>query len=226
MTPEQGVRDTLTTIAIDGPAASGKGTLARRLADRFGLNYLDTGLTYRAVAAAMIAGGNSLDDAQAAVAAARKVDLATLDREVLSAHGVGEAASRVAVMPQVRAVLVERQREFAMRPPGAVLDGRDIGTVVAPDALVKLFVTAEIDERARRRLLEIQARGGAGTHESVHADLARRDGRDAGRAVAPLAKADDAHLLDTTGMDIETAFRKAVDIINQAKAERIRGARP
>lgn len=207
-------------IAIDGPAASGKGTLGRRLAQRFALRYLDTGLTYRAVAARLIEEDRRLDDTKAAVDAASALDPEALDRGVLSTHEIGEAASLVAVMPEVRARLVERQREFAEVPPGAVLDGRDIGTVVAPDALVKLFVTADVTERARRRADQATTQGEGTDYVTVLADLRRRDRRDATRAVAPLTRAEDAHLLDTTGMDIETAFRTAVDIVNRALAER------
>jgi cytidylate kinase len=205
-------------IAIDGPAASGKGTLGRRLAGHFGLPYLDTGLTYRAVAARLMAQGSQLDDADAALLAAETIDFETMDRTALSAHGIGEAASLVAVIPQVRRHLAARQRAFATRATGAVLDGRDIGTVVAPRAEVKLFVTATVEARARRRADEAAARGDAADYAKVLADLRRRDKRDASRAVAPLAQAADAHLLDTTGMDIETAFRAAVDIVERAQA--------
>jgi len=207
-------------IAIDGPAASGKGTLGRRLAERLALNYLDTGLTYRAVAARLMKDGRSLDDTPAAVEAASALDPTMLDRGALSTHAIGEAASLVAAMPEVRARLVERQREFAETPPGAVLDGRDIATVVAPEAAVKLFVTADISERARRRTDEARARGEEADYATVLADLQRRDSRDSTRAVAPLRQAGDAHLLDTTGMDIEAAFRAAVDIVNRVLAER------
>jgi cytidylate kinase len=207
-------------IAIDGPAASGKGTLARLLAIHYGLRHLDTGLTYRAVGAALLAAGRSLDDVGNAVAEAERLDLAGLDRDRLSAQHLGEAASRIAVLPEVRTALVKLQRAFALEPPGAVLDGRDIGTVVLPDAAVKLYVTADLAARAKRRTAEIGARGALPDYESVLADLQRRDARDAGRAVAPLKTAEDAYLLDTTGMDIETAFRAAVDIVERARAER------
>lgn len=200
-------------IAIDGPAASGKGTLARRLAARFGLRHLDTGLTYRAVAAAMLAAGADLDDAGRAADFAETVDLSELDRATLSAHGIGEAASRIAVVPAVRRALVERQKSFAAAPPGAVLDGRDIGTVVCPQADVKFYVTASRTVRARRRYEEIRAGGGSLDLEAVYDDLARRDARDSARSDSPLAKADDAHLLDTSDLDIETALSKAVDIV-------------
>lgn len=205
-------------IAIDGPAGAGKGTMARRLADHFHLNLLDTGLTYRAVAHRMLEEGLDLGDADAAVAAARAVDFGRLDRELLSRHAVGEAASRVAVIPPLRRILVDRQREFSRRPPGAVLDGRDIGTVVCPDAPVKLYVTATAATRARRRLAEIEARGGAGDYGSILQDIERRDARDMERADSPLRPADDAHLLDTSEMDIETAFQAARTLVEQAMA--------
>jgi cytidylate kinase len=172
------------------------------------------------VAAALMDKNQPLNDAAGAVAAASALELDALDRARLADHGIGEAASRIAVIPEVRAALVERQRAFALGPPGAVLDGRDIGTVVLPDATVKLYVTADPATRASRRTAEIKAQGGTGDYDAVLADLERRDARDAGRAVAPLAVADDAHLLDTSGMDIETAFRAAVDIVELAKAER------
>jgi cytidylate kinase len=205
-------------IAIDGPAASGKGTLARRLAAHYGLRHLDTGLTYRAVAAALLARGLPLGDEAVAVATARNLDLARLDRDVLSAHEIGEAASRIAVLPALREELVQLQRRFASEPPGAVLDGRDIGTVVCPNADVKLFATASPRERARRRTAELQGKGKPADFDKVLADLERRDQRDAGRTVAPLKAADDAHLLDTSEMDIEAAFKAAVDIVDRVHA--------
>lgn len=205
-------------IAIDGPAASGKGTLARRLADHYGLRHLDTGLTYRAVAAALLARGLPLGDEAVAVATARNLDLSRLDRDVLSAHEIGEAASRIAVLPGLREELVQAQRRFAQEPPGAVLDGRDIGTVVCPDADVKLYVVASAAERARRRTQELLSKGQEAEYARVLADLERRDQRDAGRAVAPLKPADDADLLDTSEMDIETAFKAAVDIVDSVHA--------
>lgn len=205
-------------IAIDGPAASGKGTLARRLADYYGLRHLDTGLTYRAVAAALLARGLPLGDEAVAVATARNLDLSRLDRDVLSAHEIGEAASRIAVLPGLREELVRLQRRFAQEPPGAVLDGRDIGTVVCPDADVKLYVVASASERARRRTQELISKGQEADYARVLADLERRDRRDAGRAVAPLKPADDADLLDTSEMDIETAFKAAVDIVDNVNA--------
>ncbi|ADZ72602.1 (d)CMP kinase [Polymorphum gilvum] len=203
-------------IAIDGPAASGKGTLARRLAAHFGLRHLDTGLTYRAVAAALLANGLPLGDEAVAVEIARHLDLGVMDRSVLSAHEIGEAASRIAVLPGLREELVRLQRAFAHIPPGAVLDGRDIGTVVCPDAAVKLFVTAAAEARARRRTDEMLANGTEADFASVLEDLRRRDERDASRSVAPMKPAADAHLLDTTEMDIEAAFQAAVDIVSAA----------
>ncbi|MCR4266352.1 (d)CMP kinase [Nitratireductor sp. ZSWI3] len=202
------------TIAIDGPAASGKGTLARRLAAHYGLRHLDTGLTYRGVAKALLDAGLPLDNEGTAEKAARALDLATLDRSVLSAHGVAEAASKVAVMPAVREVLVDKQRAFAAAPPGAVLDGRDIGTVVCPDAMVKLYVIASPEVRATRRWREIEAGGGTADYAGILADIKRRDARDTERAASPLRPAEDAHLLDTSEMDIETAFRAARAIID------------
>ena len=208
------------TIAIDGPAGAGKGTLARRLADHYRLNLLDTGLTYRAVAYALIQHALPLDNVSAAETAARQVDLAKLDRAVLSAHAVGEAASKVAVFPTVRRILVEKQRAFATTPPGAVLDGRDIGTVVCPDADIKLYVTASAEVRARRRLAEIESIGGSANFTEILADIVRRDERDMGRADSPLKPAADAHLLDTSEMAIEAAFLAAMAIIDDALARR------
>jgi cytidylate kinase len=201
-------------IAIDGPAASGKGTLARRLAEHFGLRHLDTGLTYRAVAHRLLQHGLPLENLSAAETAARQIDLESLDRAVLSRHEVGEAASKIAVMPTVRRILVEKQRAFAEQAPGAVLDGRDIGTVVCPGAQVKLFVTASAQVRARRRHSEMP--DGDAAFETVLADIERRDARDMGRADSPLRPAPDAHLLDTSQMDIETAFSAAKMIIDDA----------
>ena len=209
-------------IAIDGPAGAGKGTMARRLADHYRLNLLDTGLTYRAVAHRMLAAGLPLDDEAVAIEAARGVDLGRLDREALSAHAVGEAASRVAVIPEVRRILVDKQRAFARLLPGSVLDGRDIGTVVCPDAAVKLYVTASADVRARRRLAEIEARGGTAELARILDDIRRRDERDMGRADSPLRPAADAHLLDTSEMDIEAAFLAAKDIVDRVLDARSR----
>ena len=205
-------------IAIDGPAASGKGTLARRLAARYGLRHLDTGLTYRAVAAQLLETGHDLNDARRAVETAAVLDVDHLDRSRLAAQEIGEAASQIAVISQVREALARRQRAFALVPPGAVLDGRDIGTVVLPDADAKLYVTADPTTRATRRAAEIRARGGGDDFAAVLADLIRRDARDAGRTVAPLAKAPDAHELDTTNMEVDEVFQAALAIVEAVRS--------
>ena len=205
-------------IAIDGPAAAGKGTLSRQIAEAYGFHHLDTGLTYRATAKALLDAGLPLDDEAVAEKMARDVELAGLDRDVLSAHEIGEAASRIAVMPAVRRALVEAQQAFAKRRPGTVLDGRDIGTVVCPDAPVKLYVTASADVRANRRYEEIVAKGGEAEYDEIFADVKKRDERDMGRADSPLKPADDAHLLDTSEMDIEAAFLAAKAIIDGVMA--------
>lgn len=207
-------------IALDGPAASGKGTLARRIAAHYGFRHLDTGLTYRATAKALLDARLPLDDEATAARVAGEVDLSRLDRSVLSVHGIGEAASRIAVMPAVRRALVAAQRRFAEMPPGAVLDGRDIGTVVCPDATVKLYVTAAPETRAQRRYDEIRVGGTDADYDQILADLRRRDARDMGRTDSPLRPAEDAHLLDTTEMGIEAAFRAARDLIDRAIAAR------
>jgi CMP/dCMP kinase len=203
-------------IAIDGPAASGKGTLARRLAAHYHLPHLDTGLTYRAVGLKMLHEGLPLDDQNAAISAAQMVDLTRLDRTLLATHDVGEAASRIAVIPEVRKTLVAKQREFAANPKGAVLDGRDIGTVVCPDARVKLYVTASAEVRAKRRFDEELMRLGDADYEAILEEIEMRDARDMGRADSPLKQASDAHLLDTSKMSIETAFSTAIAIIDKA----------
>jgi CMP/dCMP kinase len=205
-------------IAIDGPAASGKGTLARLIASEYGLAHLDTGLTYRAVAKAMLDRNMALDDEHQAVAAARAIDLSKLDRSVLSSHAIGEAASKIAVYPEVRRILVEQQRAFSKSPDGAILDGRDIGTVVCPQAPVKFYVTASPDVRAKRRFDEIIHNGGNADFETILADVKRRDERDTGREDSPLLPAADAHLLDTSTMSIEAAFRAARAIIERFNA--------
>jgi cytidylate kinase len=205
----------MTIIAIDGPAAAGKGTLSRRIASAYGFHHLDTGLTYRATAKALLDRGLALDDEAIAARVARDLDLSGLDRAVLSAHEIGEAASRIAVMPGVRKALVEAQRRFALRMPGTVLDGRDIGTVVCPDADVKFYVTASPEVRARRRFEEIRAGGAGADYASVLADILKRDARDMGRADSPLKPAEDAHLLDTSEMSIEAAFQAARTIIER-----------
>ena len=204
-------------IAIDGPAAAGKGTLARRIAERFGLAHLDTGHLYRAVAVRLRrAGGNGADRA-AATAAAKAIEPGDLNDPLLREEATGRLASEIAAVPEVRAALLDYQRRFAARPPGdaagAVLDGRDIGTVVCPGADVKLFVTASLEERTRRRSHEIIARGTAADSVAVRAHIKARDDRDAARATAPLKPAPDARLLDTTNLDIDSAFAAAESLI-------------
>lgn len=206
-------------IAVDGPAASGKGTIAARLAGLYGLPHLDTGLLYRAVGVAVLDLGASLDDARAAEAAARALDASHLtDTERLTSRGAGEAASRVAGHPGVRAALLEFQKAFAAQPGGAVLDGRDIGTVIAPHAPAKLYVTATPEVRAMRRWKQLTGRGEAIAFEDMLADIVKRDERDAGRGAAPMVQAADAVLLDTTDMDIEAAFDAARRIVEAARA--------
>jgi len=204
-------------IAIDGPAAAGKGTLSRRIAEEYGFHHLDTGLTYRATAKALLDAGLPLDDELVAEGVARDVELAGLDRSVLSQHSIGEAASKIAVMPAVRRALVEAQQAFSVRAPGTVLDGRDIGTVVCPDAPVKLYVTASAEVRARRRFDEIVAKGVPADFLEILADIVKRDERDMGRADSPLRPASDAHLLDTSEMGIEAAFQAARTLIEAAR---------
>jgi cytidylate kinase len=202
------------TIAIDGPAAAGKGTLSRRIADVYGFHHLDTGLTYRATAKALLDAGLPLHDEAVAEQVALHLELAGLDRAVLAKHEVGEAASKVAVMPAVRRALVQAQRMFAARQPGTVLDGRDIGTVVCPDAPVKLYVTASPEVRAKRRYDEIISAGEVADYDAVFEDVKKRDERDMGRSDSPLKPAADAHLLDTSEMGIEAAFQAAKSIID------------
>ena len=207
-------------IAIDGPAASGKGTLARRLAEHFSLPHLDTGLTYRAVGYALMQAGLPLDREELAEIVAENIDLGSLDRETLSAHEVGEAASKIAVMGNVRRLLVEAQQSFARSGSGAVLDGRDIGTVVCPDADVKLYVTASPEIRAGRRHREVDEKSGGAAYEDILADIMRRDERDMARADSPLRPAEDAHLIDTTEMTIEAAFQQALAIVEDVLANK------
>lgn len=205
-------------IAVDGPAASGKGTIAARLAAHYGLPHLDTGLLYRAVGLAVLDADGSLDDAEAAATAARTLDLSALNDDArLIERGAGEAASRVARHPGVRAALLKLQQDFAAQPGGAVLDGRDIGTVIAPDAPAKLFVTATAEVRATRRWKQLTARGEAIAYADMLDDILRRDERDAGRDDAPMVQAEDAVLLDTTDMDIEAAFDAARRIVEAAR---------
>jgi len=209
-------------IAIDGPAASGKGTIARQIAAVYGLQHLDTGLLYRAVAKAMLDAGYPPDDVERATEAAITLDPTKFQDNALKLQAITEAASVVAAIPQVRQALMNYQREFATRPPGAVLDGRDIGTVIAPGADVKLFVVASPEVRAARRTLELRARGELADEQEVLADLLRRDQRDSRRTAAPLMQAPDAHLLDTTHLGIDATFRAAVDIIEAVRAGRKR----
>jgi cytidylate kinase len=206
-------------IAIDGPAASGKGTLGKSLAAHYQLRHLDTGLIYRAVAKALIDAGHALDDRAQAVAAARALNPSVFD-DALKGHKIGEAASIVSAIPEVRAALIAFQRDFAAKPPGAVLDGRDIGTVICPQADAKIFVTASPEVRARRRAAELVGRGEMVDPAAVLADIRRRDERDMSRSVAPLVAARDAHLLDTTHLDIDAAIRAAIAIVEAARAGR------
>jgi cytidylate kinase len=205
-------------IAIDGPAASGKGTLGKRLAAHYGLRHLDTGLIYRAVAKALIDAGQALDDRDRAVAAARTLDPERFDEVALKGHAVGEAASIVSAVAEVRAALVALQRDFAATPPGAVLDGRDIGTVICPQAEVKIFVTAAPAVRAARRKAELAALGETADEAAILADILRRDARDRSRAVAPLKPAPDAHVLDTTTLDVDAAVAAAIEIVERVRA--------
>jgi cytidylate kinase len=203
-------------IAIDGPAASGKGTLGKRIAAHYSLIHLDTGKLYRAVARDTLAAGASPADEAAGLAAAEALDLGTLGDPFLMDGRLGEAASIVASHAAVRNALLAYQRAFARRKPGVVLDGRDIGTVICPEAEVKLFVTATPEERARRRFLELKAAGMAIGEAEVLADIRRRDERDKNRAAAPLRQAEDAYLLDTTNLDIDAAFKAAIALIDAA----------
>lgn len=206
-------------IAVDGPAASGKGTIAGRLAREYRLPHLDTGLLYRAVGLKVLETGGSLDDAEAAEAASRGLDARSLsDDPRLTTGEAGEAASRVAGHPGVRAALLRLQQDFAAQAGGAVLDGRDIGTVIAPGASAKLFVTATPEVRATRRWKQLTARGDDIAFEDMLADIQRRDERDAGRGAAPMVQAQDAALLDTTDMGIEAAFDAARRIVEAARA--------
>ncbi|HRY01849.1 MAG: (d)CMP kinase [Hyphomicrobiales bacterium] len=204
-------------VAIDGPAASGKGTIARRLAKHFGLPHLDTGLLYRATARVLIDEGTRLDDVESAVAAARGLALTDFDEEKLRGREMGEAASVVGALPDVRAALIDMQRRFTQHPAGAVLDGRDIGTVIAPQANVKIFVTASPETRAQRRALELRSRGEAVDYPEILADIRKRDERDAQRSSAPLKAAADAEILDTTDLDIEAAFKAALAIVEKKR---------
>jgi cytidylate kinase len=205
-------------IAIDGPAASGKGTLARRLAAHYGLPHLDTGLLYRATAASLIHADRDLRDMDAAVAAARGLGLTEFDEPRLRGREMGEAASIVAAIPEVRAALAHMQRDFAARPGGAVLDGRDIGTVICPGADVKIYVTASPTARAQRRAIELANRGEKVDYPQILQEIIQRDARDAGRADAPMRAAADATRLDTTQLSVEGAFEAAIGIVEARRA--------
>ena len=209
-------------IAIDGPAASGKGTLGKRLAKHYGYRHLDTGVIYRAVAYALLQAGADPNDEMLAVSAALELDPEKFGNPVLKTQRVGEAASLVSAIPRVREVLVNFQRQFASDPPGAVLDGRDIGTVICPQADVKIFVVADPKVRAHRRALEAHARGEEADEGLVLEDILRRDERDRNRAVAPLKPAADAYLLDNSNLDIEAGVRAAIDIVEAVRAGRQR----
>jgi cytidylate kinase len=210
-------------IAIDGPAASGKGTLGKRLAHHYGYRHLDTGVIYRAVAYALMEAGQDLRDEAAAVAAALELDPEKFGNPALKTQKAGEGASIVSAIPRVREVLVNFQRQFAADPPGAVLDGRDIGTVICPHAVVKIFVVADPKVRARRRTMEAKARGEEADEAAVLADIIQRDERDKNRPIAPLKPAPDAYLLDNSQLDIEGGVRAAIDIIEAVRAGRSRG---
>ncbi len=207
-------------IAVDGPLASGKGTIARHLANRYDLPYLDTGLLYRACALGVLNAGKDPSDPEAATISARKVDNTVLNDPELRSAKIGAAASRVAAIPSVRKALMNFQRDFADQTGGAVLDGRDIGTFICPHADVKLWVSAPAEERARRRHKELCARGEDISYAQVLEQLIERDARDAGRDDAPMQCAADAHLLNTGGLSIDAAFEAAQRIVDAAKAER------
>lgn len=207
-------------IAIDGPAASGKGTLGKRLAAHYGFRHLDTGLIYRAVAKAMLDAGAVLTDETRAAAIAQALDPGLFGDPALKSQAVGEAASVVSALPRVRDALLAFQRSFAAGPPGAVLDGRDIGTVICPDADVKIFVVAEPQVRARRRALEMLGRGEAADEAAVLADIIKRDERDRNRVAAPLKRADDAYELDNSNLDIEGGVKAAIAIVEKIRAAR------
>lgn len=209
-------------IAIDGPAASGKGTLGKRLAAHYHFRHLDTGVIYRAVAKALIDAGADPADEARAVAAAHELDPEKFGHPALKTRAIGEAASVVSAFPQVREALLTFQRQFAAEPPGAVLDGRDIGTVICPDADVKIFVVADPIIRARRRTLEARSRGEDVDEAVVLADILKRDDRDRNRPVAPLKAAADAHVLDNSNLDIEAGLKAAIAIVEAVRAGRLR----
>jgi CMP/dCMP kinase len=207
-------------IAIDGTAAAGKSTLARRIARHYHLPHLDTGSLYRAVARDVIRAGFALTNADAAAAAAGSLDPATLSDPTLRLKGQGEAASVVAAIPEVRSALLSFQRSFAAQPMGAVVEGRDIGTVVCPQAQAKIFVTATPESRARRRYIELVNYGVETTEDAVLGEIKERDRRDSERTISPLRRAEDALLLDTTELDIEKAFAAALELIDKVASRR------
>ncbi|MGN6115133.1 MAG: (d)CMP kinase [Nitrobacter sp.] len=207
-------------FAIDGPAASGKGTLGKRLAHHYHFRHLDTGVIYRAVAKALLDAGAELTDEAQAVAAALELDPEKFGHPMLKTQAIGEAASVVSAFPRVREALLTFQRQFAAEPPGAVLDGRDIGTVICPDADVKIFVVADPAVRARRRALEMRARGETADEALVLADILKRDERDKNRAIAPLKAAADAHVLDNSHLDIDAGVKAAIAIVEAVRAAR------
>jgi cytidylate kinase len=207
-------------IAVDGPTASGKGTVAKALAEHYRLKRLDTGSLYRAVGLAVLDAGGDASDPRAAVAAAEALDLEAIDESRIRSSAAGLAASKVAVIAEVRAVLRRAQQAFAADPKGAVLDGRDIGTVICPYAEVKLFVTASLEERTRRRLVELRARGEQISFEELQAQIAERDERDTNRTESPLRQALDAHLLDTTTLSVEAAAQAAYAIVDEVMGHR------
>lgn len=200
-------------IAIDGPAASGKGTIARKLAAYFDLPHLDTGLMYRAVARALLDNGDSLDDEARAIEALASLDLDSLNPDILRARGMGESAARVAVLGGLRDAMRDRQRSLAQRPPGIVMDGRDIASNVCPDANIKLFITATADIRARRRYDEMVSRGFDVELSSILSDIEHRDEKDRNRAIAPLLETSDSHLCDTSNLSIDGSFEFALEIV-------------
>ena len=208
-------------IAIDGTLASGKGTLARRLAGWYGLPHMDTGRLYRATGVAAQKAGIAFDNPDALGKIAASLDLTDFDEAELRTAEAGQAASQVAAVPEVRAALLDLQRAFANQPGGAVLDGRDIGTAICPHADVKLWVDASVEERARRRQVELAEAGQSLTLEEMIAQLKARDARDAGRADAPMLRADDAHLIDTTDLTIDAAVEKARAVIDAVRAQKI-----
>lgn len=204
-------------VAVDGPAAAGKGTVARAVARHLGFHFLDTGSLYRMVGLAVLRGGGDPNDRATAIAAAQSLRPETYRDEDLRGEEVGNAASIVAVIAEVRAALLDFQRQFAARPPGAVLDGRDIGTVVCPNAEAKLYITASPEVRARRRMKELAERGEAVPYETVLAEIRARDARDRTRATAPLVAAADATVIDTSDMGIEEAVAAAVATVMQRR---------